>query len=288
MTGYGSAGGSYGNGSLFVELRSVNHRYCDVFVKLPRKLGSLEDVCRKQVQARFARGRFELNVSIQRSKTRAKRYTLDIEGAETYVRLFKQLKKKLHLSGEIDIALLTKFPELIGVSESEEPVDLIENKLQKTLGRAISILEKMRRYEGRMLAADLTHQLQFLSKSLSWMKDRETKALASYHKRLGKRVADLLEGIKADPLRLAQEGAILAERSDISEERSRLKAHVEQFRATLRKEGAVGRRLDFLLQEMHREVNTLGSKSSDIGISMQVVEMKSALEKMREQVQNIE
>lgn len=288
MTGFGRAETAVNGGSLLVELRSVNHRYCDAVVRLPRFLNTLEAVCKKKIQSHFARGRFELSVSVQRPKGSQRRYTLDLDTAETYYRLLKRLKKSLHLSGEIDIALLSQFRELISVSEPEEPIGLLEKALHKTLGRAIFALEKMRKHEGKSLAVDVVKQLLSFSKRLVIVKSREKKTLASYHKRLRERVSDLSKGLKMDSVRLAQEVAIFAERSDISEERTRLDAHVKQFRSMIRQREAVGRPLDFLLQEMHREVNTLSSKSNDLQISMQVVAMKSELEKIREQVQNIE
>lgn len=288
MTGYGRAEGSYKDCTFVVELRSVNHRYCDVVVRLPRFLVSLEDTFKKRVQGRFSRGRFELNVTIQRPNDAKRRHRLDLETAESYSLLLTQLKQRLHLSGEIDIALLSQFRDIITVAEPDETTALLEKRLDKTLGRAIVALEKMRKNEGKALAADLVEQLESILGRLSLVKTKEKGAVAYYHKRLQTRVSELARGVKVDPLRLAQEVAIFAERSDISEERTRLNAHVGQFRRMLRKEEAVGRALEFLLQEMNREVNTLSSKSNDLSISMQVVAMKSVLEKMREQVQNIE
>ncbi len=288
MTGYGRAEATFRETTLVVELRSVNHRYCDVVVRLPRQLTSLEEAFKKKVQSRFARGRIDFLVSVQKSKSAGGQYTLNLEAAQAYGQLLTQLKKKLKLSGEIDVALLSHFRDVISVSEAEEPIGLLKKRIDKVLAQAISALEKMRAHEGRDLAADLEKQLLSMSKRLALVKAREKEAVASYHSRLQKRVADLSQGLNIDPVRLAQEVAIFAERSDISEERTRLKAHVGQFRKMLRKGGATGRALEFLLQEMHREVNTLSSKSNDLSISMEVVAMKGELEKMREQVQNIE
>jgi len=288
MTGYGRAEGSFPEGSLGVELRSVNHRHCDVVVRLPRQLSSLEEDLKKKVQGRFSRGRFELLVTLQKSNKGAGRYTLNLEAAEAYGRILKQLKKKLNLSGEIDVALLSHFRDVISVSEPEEQIAPYQKKIDKILGQALSALEKMRVHEGKALAVDFEKQLQSLTARLVLVQSREKEAVASYHARLQKRVADLSQGLKVDPVRLAQEVAIFAERTDISEERTRLAAHIGQFRKMLRKGGAIGRSLDFLLQEMNREVNTLGSKSNDLPITMEVLAMKGELEKMREQVQNIE
>ncbi|MFQ5596898.1 MAG: YicC/YloC family endoribonuclease [Nitrospiria bacterium] len=288
MTGYGRAEGAYQGRFLVVELRSVNHRFCDVGVRLPRPLSSMEEVFKKKIQSRFTRGRFDLSIKVEKTAETGKRIRLDLDAAEAYCRLLQQLKKKLHLSGEIDVALISHFQDIISVSEADLPDTQLQKRIETVLGQAMSALEKMRKEEGKVLASDLLGHLQHFSERLIRVKALEKVVLKSYRARLEERVSKLSQGLKIDPIRLAQEVAILAERSDISEERARLGAHVGQFRKMLRKAESVGRALDFLLQEMHREVNTLSAKSNDLQISMQVVGMKSALEKIREQVQNIE
>lgn len=288
MTGYGRAEGSYKGRSLVVELRSVNHRYCDVVVRLPKLLAPVEETLKKKVQERFARGHIELSVSLNGAGNTPKRFKLDLESAEAYHRILKKLKTALHLSGEIDLPLLSHFKEIITVSEQAEEIAPLARFVDRMLERAIRALEKMRGEEGRALGKDLVSHLDELDRMLDLIKQQEKKAVQAYHERLQKRVSELTQGIAVDPARLAQEVALLVDRSDISEETSRLKTHLEQFRKMLQKAEAVGRALEFLLQEMNREVNTIGSKANDVAISMQVVAMKSALEKLREQVQNIE
>ncbi len=287
MTGFGRSEGQHKAYALTVEMRSVNHRYCDVVVRLPRLFSTLEEKIKKQVKGRFTRGRIEVSVAISGASDSESRLNLDLETAESYVKLLESLKNQLSLSGEIDIAMVSQFRGVITLSEANEPLEALTKMLDKTLIHAMSALEKMRKNEGKALSADLRARLQSLSKRLFVIKSKEKEILATYHERLTSRVAALSRGIEIDPLRLAQEVAIFAERSDISEERTRLAAHVDQFKMILRKEGSIGRSLDFLVQEMHREVNTISSKSSDQDVSMQVVEMKSELEKVREQVQNI-
>jgi uncharacterized protein (TIGR00255 family) len=288
MTGYGRAEGSYKGRSLVVELRSVNHRYCDVIVRLPKYLASVEETVKKKVQGRFARGHIELSIGLNGSVSTPKRFKLDLESAGAYYQVLKKLKRALRLPGEIDLALLSHFKEMITVIEPIERIEPLTRFLDKVLNRAMLALEKMRREEGRALARDLSARLDRLSKMLELIKAREKEVVHTYHQRLQIRAAELSNGITIDPARLAQEVAIFADRSDISEEAARLKTHLEQFQKMLQKEEEVGRALDFLLQEMNREVNTIGSKASDVAISMQVVAMKSELEKIREQVQNIE
>ncbi len=239
------------------------------------------------MKGRFTRGRIEVSVVVSAPSDSESRLSLDLEAAESYVSLLTSLKNSLSLAGEIDIAMVSQAQGVITISEANEPLATLTKTLDKTLLRAMSALEKMRKHEGKALSVDLRTRLQSFLKRLSAIKAKEKEVLATYHKRLKMRVGDLSQGIELDPLRLAQEVAIFAERSDISEERTRLAAHVDQFKTILRKEGGIGRSLDFLVQELHRELNTISSKSSDQDISMQVVALNSELEKIREQVQNI-
>lgn len=288
MTGYGRSEGQHKGRSLVVELRSVNHRYCDVMIRLPKHLAPLEETVKKKVQSRFARGHIEVSVNFNGAGSSPKRFKLDLDSADACYQILKKLKKEFDLPGEIDLGLLSHFKEMITLVEPVEKIELIAPLLYKSLDKAMASLEKMRKEEGRALAGDLSARLQALSKMLSLIRVREKEAIASYHQRLQARVSELSKGIAVDPTRLAQEVAIFAERSDISEETARLKTHLEQFQKMMQKDEAVGRALDFLLQEMNREINTIGSKANDVTISLEVVGMKSELEKIREQVQNIE
>lgn len=288
MTGYGRVEGQVKDHSFILALRSVNHRYCDVVVRLPKQLMILEDTLKKKVQGAFARGHIELSVSTFGPPEQEKRLKLDLESAETYYRILKKMKRELHLPGEIDIGLLSRFEEVVAVVEPTEKIEPLARTLEKALVRAIAALEKMRRAEGKALAKEFSGRLRTCASILSQIENREKIVVSSYHQRLKKRVSELSHGIPVDPVRMSQEVAIYAERCDISEERSRLKTHFAEFRKMLHKKEAVGRALDFLIQEMNREVNTIGSKANDASISLNVVSLKGELEKMREQVQNIE
>lgn len=287
MTGYGRAQGTYKGRSLVVELRSVNHRYCDVALHLPKFLAPLEETIKKKVQGRFSRGHIDLSVSLNGASGGEKRFQLDLELAKTHLQLLKKLKSELHLSGEIDLGLLVRSKDLISVVESAEDPSALLDPLEKVLGKAMQALEKTRREEGRVLVRDLSKRLTAVTKVLAFVRSSEKEVITAFHRRLEAKATELAKGL-IDPTRLAQEVALFAERSDFSEEIARLGAHIEQFHKILLKEEPVGRALDFLLQEMNREVNTIGSKANDAAISLQVVEMKSELEKLREQVQNIE
>ncbi|MEO2054002.1 MAG: YicC/YloC family endoribonuclease [Nitrospira sp.] len=288
MTGYGRVEGHVKDRSFVLALRSVNHRYCDVVVRLPKQLMLLEDTLKKRLQGAFSRGHIELSVNTFGSPEPEKRLTLDLESAETYYRILKKMKQKLHLPGEIDISLLSRFKEIVAVVEPREEIEPLVQALEKALDRAIISLGKMRRAEGKALAKEFSGRLQTCSSILSQIESCEKRVVSAYHQRLKKRASELSQGLQVDPVRLSQEVALFAERCDISEERSRLKTHLVEFRKMLQKKEAVGRALDFLIQEMNREVNTIGSKANDASISLNVVALKGELEKMREQVQNIE
>lgn len=288
MTGFGKAEGKQGRRLLAVELRSVNHRYCDVSVKVPRHLARLEDRLRKKIQAAFTRGHIEMTLTLTGPGESAKRMSLDRAAARQFHRILKDLRKSLSLRGEIDLALMAGFREVFTVSEEAGPPEALLPVLLPTMDRAIARLDRMRRREGRTLAMDVRRRLAGIEKGINRVQARETVVVESYRKKLSQRVAELSGGIRLDPLRISQEVALLADRSDISEERVRLRSHLAQFQKLLRSDAPSGRTMDFLLQEINREVNTIGSKANDAEIALQVVAIKAELEKVREQVQNVE
>lgn len=287
MTGYGRAESALKEITLCVELRAVNHRHASVVIRLPRLLAAQEETLKKALQNRFERGRIDLSVSLSGSGASEKKWVLNLETAANYHKMLTTLKKSLGLSGEIDVALMSQFRDVITTKEVSAPSPELETLLSKTFSRAMTALEKMRKHEGKALVSDLKTRLQNISKLLTTVKKQEKDVTRSRQIALKIRIAKLTGGIEIDPVRLAQEVAIFAERSDISEERTRLSAHIDQFKSLLKTGGVLGRSLDFLIQEMFREVNTLGSKSGNQTISMSVLAMKGELEKMREQVQNI-
>lgn len=287
MTGYGRAEGVLKGHVLLVEIRSVNHRHSSIVARLPRALSTFEEGVKKKIQSCFERGRLDLSINLELPQRSKKEYVLNLEAAKSYYQSLKTLKKTLGLSGEINIALMSQFRDIITEKDKEEPPEALEPLLNKILAQAMTALEKMRKAEGKALVKDLIGRLDHMGEQLSIVKGSEKRVVLARQKRLKNRVAELSSGLDVDDARIAQEVAIFAERADISEERTRLKVHIDQFKKMLRKGGVIGRSLDFLLQEMFREVNTLSAKSGDQEISMAVVSMKSELEKMREQVQNI-
>jgi uncharacterized protein (TIGR00255 family) len=289
MTGYGRAEARIRQRLLVVELRSVNHRYCDVLVKLPRLLASFEDSVRKKIQETFARGRIEVTVSLEGTPERGPRFRLDRAAARRCYQVLNELQREFSLPGEIDLPLFIGVWDRITVADEEErEAQRAYPALERILARAVARLEKMRRSEGAALQRDLLARLAAIHGAVTRVQGKETLVVEGYRKRLSQRVAEISGGIPLDPLRLSQEVALLVDRSDISEERVRLETHLNRLAKLLRSKTPVGRTVDFLLQEINREVNTIGSKANNAEIALEVVGIKTELEKIREQVQNIE
>ena len=294
MTGYGRADGRYKGRPIAVEVRSVNHRHCEIVTRLPRALQPYEERFRKRVQAYVRRGRVDLNVSFfgeNGSLTQAP--YLDRSLARQYLRLLRDLQQELGLSGTPDLALLAGYRDIIKVAERPFDDQHAVQAVERTLGRAVKALSLMRREEGRALERDLLMRLQEIEKRIAAVRNRLPEIGRELYQRMQARVNRLLQEFpgadqRIDPGRLAQEMALLADRSDVSEELTRLESHIRQFRGFLRKSEAVGRSLEFLLQEINREVTTLGSKVSDLSVAQEILVAKAELEKIREQVQNVE
>ena len=272
-----------------VEIRSVNHRFCEIMVRLPKTFTSMELALKEQTKQVCERGRVELMVTVNGGGTATKKVVqLDRPLAHRYVQELQTLQRECQLSGTVDVNTIAGFRDVFSVIEEMAPIKDLSPVVMKLTQRALSDVEKMRRKEGSVLQKDLTQRIHTVDDHLRIVQQRIPVALQASGVRLKARVAKLLEGQSVNMDRLAQEIAMLAERSDVTEELTRLKSHVAQFRTALKAKGPVGKRLDFLLQEMGREVNTIGSKANDVEISAEVMELKSELEKIREQVQNIE
>ena len=288
MTGYGRREATWEGGTVTVELRSVNHRFCEVVVRLPRSLLSFEDELKRMIQQRCARGRVELSVSLSRGKEAGKSLTLDRTLARQYHGLLRNLQRELRLGGSIDITLLAGFRDMI--SSVDHPVEegRLKQRIKRLLGGALSDLDTMRCREGAALARDTRTRLQSVRGRIASINDRAPLVAKDHFDRMKMRVEKLVGSTDLEQVRLHQELAVYADRCDISEELTRLESHLEQFETALKSREPVGRTLDFLLQEIGREINTIGSKANDARIAGEVVQIKGELERIREQVQNIE
>jgi uncharacterized protein (TIGR00255 family) len=288
MTGFGR-GETDGRGRVYtVEVQSVNHRFLEARCRLPKRLAGLEPRVQRAVQQRFARGHLEVSVQEKDLDGRTRTLKIDLALARQYVESLRTLQREMDLPGQVTLEMLAGQRELISVEESEETLDEAWAELEPALVAALDALATMRCQEGAALTQALRRHLDEIESVLSRVLGRTSDLVTAHRNRLRERVADLLDGRLPDPLRLEQEVALLAERGDVAEECDRLRSHLAQFRETLDQSGPQGRRLDFLLQEMNREANTIGSKAADASLAQDVVELKTAIERLREQVQNIE
>ncbi|HKR80706.1 MAG TPA: YicC/YloC family endoribonuclease [Nitrospira sp.] len=288
MTGFGRKQAPWLDGSVTVEVRSVNHRFFEVACRLPRHLHALEEPFKRAVHQRCARGRIDLTITLQGGKGRGGLLHVDRTLAKQYHQTLRQLKTALKLPGRIDVALIAGLRDVLTVSDQplEDP-QLAALVLQ--LGdEALNDLQRMRSEEGVALAKDMQSRLQRMRDHRAEIADRVPTAVQEGFARMKDRVEKLLVGEAPDVARLHQELAIYADRGDITEEIVRLDSHMLQFEQHLKRAESIGKTLEFLLQEMGREVNTIGSKANDAVIASHVVQMKAELERIREQVQNVE
>ena len=289
MTGFGRSERITPSRRYLCELQSVNHRYLEVRSRLPKRLSSLEPQILRAVQGRFARGRFDVTVIDELADERQQTLRLNRTLAHEYLAAFKSLQDELGISGDVTLELVASQRDLFEL-EGEEPgtPETDWPEVQDALERAMDALAAMRRDEGKSLEATLLGHLDLVEAKVTAISARSPEVVRSYKSRLEGRLQRLLEGKPVDPGRLEQEVAILADRSDIAEEIARLTSHIGQFREFIGQQGPHGRRLEFLLQEMQREANTIGAKANDAKISQEVIALKSTLEQLREQVQNVE
>jgi uncharacterized protein (TIGR00255 family) len=290
MTGYGRAETVLAGRKFAVEMKSVNHRYLEISLRLPGMLMPLETEMKKKIGERFSRGRIEATVRVDGdgSAEDGGRLVLNLPLARNYHDLLCQMKKELQLEDEVSLAMMTGLRDLFVSTESVQNPAALWEVLSKTLDEATGTLMEMREKEGESLKRDLTARLALIDGILGAIAGRVPLVVCEYQKRLGDRIRELTGGITLDESRLLQEVAIMAEKSDITEEIVRFRSHIGQFTDLLTIGDGAGRKIDFLIQEMGREVNTIGAKSSDAEISRNVIEIKSELAKLREQVQNIE
>lgn len=288
MTGFGKAFAVAGNRKLSVEVRSVNHRFCETVFRLPRQYNGFEDKIRTLINRRFARGRFEVHVNLDWEGSRETRVTVDTQLALTYYESLKELTLLLGLPSPPRLEHIIQLPQIVKLEEETEDLELAEEVLEAALTEALDALLAMRVTEGRHLNADINEHLLRIEDLISVIEERAPQALETGSQRLRLRLNEYVASECFEDARLAQEIAILADKLCISEELTRLKSHVGKFRDILQSPLEVGRKLEFLVQEMHREINTIGSKGNDAIIAHSVVDAKAELEKIREQVQNVE
>jgi uncharacterized protein (TIGR00255 family) len=288
MTGFGRASGRALDREVVVEAKSVNNRFRDVHIRAPKAYIALEEPLKKAVAERLARGRLDIWVQIDESAALSNRLAVNMDLAQAYKNALEKLKTELNLAGEIRLGDLTPYRDVIQFAEEDLDWDLFLAEITPIVNEALDNLIAMRQTEGVAVAEDFRQRLGVIESGVARIEARRQEVLAEIKTRLLSRIQSLTENLELDENRLIQEAAYLADRSDITEELVRLSSHIDQFAAQVQTGGPVGRRLDFLLQEMNREVNTIGSKTQDAETTNTVVDMKTELEKLREQVQNVE
>ncbi|HAD04800.1 MAG: YicC family protein [Desulfuromonadales bacterium GWD2_61_12] len=288
MTGFGKGMTTLTRATLTVEVKTVNHRFCDVSVKSPRSIALWESEIKKRVGERLKRGKIDIFIAVESSSGGATVPTLNLPLAEAYFRLFDDLRGRLGLAGEVPLSLVTGQRDVLVLQEEPIAETDLWPGLEQALEGALEGVEAMRLAEGEATGRDLAARLAILADLLDGVTLRSALVPQEWQARLRERIARLTQELEFDPARVAQEVALFADRCDISEELARFRSHLDQFRSLMGSGEAVGRQLDFLVQELNRETNTIGSKSNDAELARLVVTIKSELEKIREQVQNIE
>jgi uncharacterized protein (TIGR00255 family) len=288
MTGFGAGRATFGDEHLAVEIRSVNHKFCEVRARLPRELALLEAALVKAVKARVARGVIEVTVHRGAGGEGDLVPNLDLRLAAEYARAFERLAKDLGIHEPLPARAIFEAEGVVRLQERAPDLPAAEKAMVGALHAALAQISTMREHEGQALQSDLEARLTTLQALIEEIAQAAGPLLVEQRDRLRTRVAELMGGAQLDPARVAQEVALLAERTDIAEELTRMKSHVVQFRQLIAEEAPTGRRLDFLSQELHREATTVGNKAQSAVIAQLVVSLKAEAERIREQVQNVE
>ena len=288
MTGFGRGSNAQDGKKFTFEIKTVNHRYSDIYLKSPRNMGFLEDKVREAVGKVLSRGKADITISFEDTSVGNHIAILDEGLADSYMQAFSQLAEHYDLKNDITAVRLAQFQDVLKIEKGELDQDLLLSIFVPAMDEALQNLLVMRETEGATLKANLLEHLQLLEQWICQVEEKAPGVVLEYKAKLENRIADLLGKPEVDPQRLAMEVAIFADKCCIDEEITRFKSHIAQFRDTLEKGGQVGRKLDFLVQEMNREINTIGSKANAIEITQVVIEVKSDIEKVREQIQNLE
>ena len=288
MTGYGRAEESVNGCTITVELRSVNNRYLDCNVRIPRLYLFAEDAIKTRVQNTISRGKVDVFVTLDNAGAGKVQVSVNKPVADGYYAALTQLAQEYHLSNDISVSLLSRFPEVLLAEKAEEDVEQMAKDICSVLDRALADFDQMRTREGERLKEDILSRAALIEEKVSLVEERSPQTVSEYRARLEARMNEVLSNTQLDPARILTEAAIFADKVAVDEETVRLRSHIGQLREMLAKGGATGRKLDFLIQEFNREANTIGSKCSDIEIARHVVDVKAEIEKIREQVQNLE
>ena len=288
MTGYGRGEAANADYRLIIEIKAVNHRFLELSVRLPKQLNPLEDTVKKAIQGRLNRGKVDVFISLEEAESKQNALKVDTDLAIVYHKALVQVADCCQISPTVDARTVALFPGVVSLEKEEADLEALLPVLEDALNQALAALLAMREAEGASLQADLLSRNRNIAALVDAVRTAAPDVVATYAKKLRQRMEELLGEVVLDEARLANEVAFFADKSDISEELARMESHLRQFEGALGAGESIGRKLEFILQEMNREINTIGSKANDLFLSQQVIEAKSELEKMREQVQNVE
>lgn len=288
MTGFGRGEHTSDDRKMLVEMKSVNHRYCDVNVRMPRKLNFLENDVKAYVKKRLSRGKIDVYLTYEDHAAKKETLKFNEDLLSEYIKYFKLISENFDVEYDMSATQVTRLPDVLVLEEQEDDEELLWNILKQALDNAIDKMMDTRGTEGQALAKDIEGKLDFMTTALKEIEIYSPNVVAQYKEKLETRITDLLDNPQVDEGRLAQEVAIFADKCCIDEEIVRLKSHIDHVRDTLKLSQPIGRKLDFLAQEMNREANTILSKANNLEISGHALDLKTEIEKIREQIQNLE
>jgi len=288
MTGFGRAKLEKNDRIYTIEIKSVNHKYTDISIKLPRSLSYLEDKIKKELTANVSRGKIDVYIMFENYSDEGKEVVVNKELAKKYIEEFTKIAQENNLNMNIPVTEITKLPEVLTLKSTEEKEDVIEKEVLECLKQAIDNFVIMRETEGNKIKVDLLNRIEQINKNVQKISTFSTGLVEEYVVKLEERIKDILKTDIIDEARLAAEVVIYADKCSVEEEITRLKSHIDQFKLMVEEQKPIGKKIDFLIQEMNREINTTGSKAGSLDITNLVVEIKTELEDIREQVQNVE
>lgn len=287
MTGFGKGNLSKNLREYQVEIKAVNHRYLDISVKLPRQLSYLEEEIKKEISTQLKRGKIDVFIGFENNSEQGNNIKINKEIAKIYIKELRELAAEENIANNIEVTEIARFPDVLSVYMVQDD-EKIREELLETTRMATSNLVEMRKIEGNKLSDDLKQRIKKIQEKIIEISSLSTGLIEEYVVKLEGRIKDILKTEEIDKSRIAQEVVIYADKCSIEEELTRLKSHIEQFENLLQSEEAVGKKMDFIVQEMNRETNTIGSKANNLEITNGVIDIKTELENIREQIQNIE
>ena len=287
MTGYGKANIQKNERNYQIEIKSVNHRYLDISIKMPKQLSYLEETIKKEISTKIKRGKIDVFITFENNSLEGREIKINTELAKAYISELKKLANQENILSDIQVTEISKYPDVLNIQNKQDDEE-IRKEVIETIKASLNELIQMRQIEGNKISEDLKMRLQKISSKVDEISKLSTRLIEEYVVKLEERLKQLLNGQELDQARLAQEVVIYADKCSVEEEVTRLNSHISQFKNLINSEEAVGKKLDFIIQEMNRETNTIGSKANNLQITNIVIDLKTEIENIREQIQNIE